>query len=166
MSETAVRVLFVCTGNICRSPTAHAVFLQCVREAGLAEYIEVDSAGTHGFHVGQAPDRRSASAAARRGYDLNDLRARQVEVADLGAFDYVLAMDGGNLAMLQALMSTGGISAPRARIGRLLDFVDDAAGQDVPDPYYGAHNGFEEVLDLVETGAERLLARLRHQHGL
>ncbi len=166
MSETAVRVLFVCTGNICRSPTAHAVFLQRVREAGLAEYIEVDSAGTHGFHVGQAPDRRSASTAARRGYDLSDLRARQVEVADLGAFDYVLAMDEGNLAMLQALMSTGGTNAPRARIGRLLDFVEEAPGQDVPDPYYGANNGFEEVLDLVETSAERLLAHLRHQHGL
>lgn len=166
MSEATLRVLFVCTGNICRSPTAHAVFQQRVHEAGLAERIEVDSAGTHGFHVGQAPDRRSAEAAARRGYDLSDQRARQIEAADLGTFDYVLAMDGGNLAMLQALMSTGGISAPRARIGLLLDYVEDAAGQDVPDPYYGARNGFEEVLDLVESGAEQFLAHLRRQHGL
>lgn len=166
MSESTVRVLFVCTGNICRSPTAHAVFLRRVHEAGLAERIEVDSAGTHGFHVGQAPDRRSTEAAARRGYDLTDLRARQVEAADLTTFDYVLAMDGGNLAMLQALMSTGGVSAPRARLGLLLDFVEDVAGEDVPDPYYGARNGFEEVLDLVERGAEQVLARVRQQHGL
>lgn len=166
MSETTVRVLFVCTGNICRSPTAHAVFLQRVHEAGLAERIEVDSAGTHGFHVGQAPDRRSTEAAARRGYDLSDQRARQIEADDLSTFDYVLAMDGGNLAMLQALMSTAGISSPRARIGLLLDYVEGAVGKDVPDPYYGTRNGFEEVLDLVESGAERLLARLRQQHGL
>lgn len=166
MSETTLRVLFVCTGNICRSPTAHAVFLQRVREAGLAGRIEVDSAGTHGFHAGQAPDHRSTVAAAHRGYDLRDQRARQIEAADLSTFDYVLAMDGDNLAMLQALMSTGGVSTPRARVGLLLDYVEDVAGQDVPDPYYGARNGFEEVLDLVERGAEQLLAHVRQQHGL
>lgn len=165
MSEgrSTVRVLFVCTGNICRSPTAHAVFRERVRAAGLDHCIDVDSAGTHEYHVGQPPDRRAQEAAARRGYDLGDLRARQFEVTDLAAFDYVLAMDASNMTALEAL--AGSTAGQRAEVARLLDYVEEAAGEDVPDPYYGARNGFEEVLDLVEMGADRLLARLRGQHG-
>ncbi len=163
MSETkaAVRVLFVCTGNICRSPTAHAVFRERVRAAGLADRIDVDSAGTHGYHVGQAPDRRAREAAARRGYELGNLRARQLDPSDLLTFDYVLAMDGLNLATLEDLAFPNG----RAEIARLLDYVAEAIGQDVPDPYYGARNGFEEVLDLVESGADRLLEHVRERQG-
>ncbi|MEX2575491.1 MAG: low molecular weight protein-tyrosine-phosphatase [Halofilum sp. (in: g-proteobacteria)] len=161
-SNESVRVLFVCTGNICRSPTAHAVFRERVRAAGLAARIDVDSAGTHGYHVGQAPDRRAREAAAQRGYELGDLRARQVDPADLMTYDYVLAMDGLNLSALEAIA----VPDCRAEIARLLDYVAEAAGQDVPDPYYGARNGFEEVLDLVESGADRLLAHVRARHGL
>lgn len=163
MSDTkaTVRVLFVCTGNICRSPTAHAVFRERVRAAGLAERIDIESAGTHGYHVGQRPDPRACEAAARRGYDLGDLRARQLDPTDLLTFDYVLAMDAPNLAALE------GMAFPdcRAQVARLLDYVDEARGEDVPDPYYGARNGFEEVLDLVESGADRLLKHVRERYG-
>jgi protein-tyrosine phosphatase len=149
-------------GNICRSPTAHGVFRQRVHAAGLSHHLRAESAGTHDFHVGRAPDRRAREAARRRGYDFDDLRARQVESSDLVTFDYVLAMDRDNRLHLENLRGAGA----RARIGMFLDYVPGLAGREVPDPYYGALNGFEEVLDLVETGADALLAHLRERHGL
>lgn len=161
-ADTGIAVLFVCMGNICRSPTAHGVFRQRVDQAGLADRIRVESAGTHDFHVGRGADRRAREAAARRGYSFDDLRARQVEAGDLVRFDYVLAMDRENLAHLEHLRRSG---AP-ATIGLFLDYTGEFAGRDVPDPYYGALNGFEEVLDLVEAGSDALLAHLRERHTL
>ena len=149
------RVLFVCMGNICRSPTAEAVVREFARrEAELA--LEVDSAGTHGYHVGDPPDERSIEAARRRGFDLSALRARVVVAADFERFDLVLAMDTLVLDRLRGI-------APDRLAGRLKLFLDFAPGldaRDVPDPYYGGVAGFEEVLDLVEEGARGLLAAL------
>lgn len=143
-------------GNICRSPTAEGVFRQLVEQQGLADKIIADSAGTHDYHIGAAPDPRAQAAAARRGYDLSGLRARQVTVGDFAAFDHVLAMDGRNHELLR------GICPPqyRERVRLLLDFAGDATPREVPDPYYGGAAGFEEVLDLVEQAAQGLLRHL------
>lgn len=161
-ADSTVSILFVCMGNICRSPTAHGVFRHRIAEAGLLQRVRIESAGTHDYHVGHGPDRRARSAARDRGYEFDDLRARQVEDADFDRFDYILAMDRDNLAILR---QRGG-RAPRAEIGLFLDYAPDVAGREVPDPYYGAPNGFEEVLDLVEAGADGLLAHLRRSHGI
>lgn len=149
------RVLFVCMGNICRSPTAEAVVRDFARRVAGVD-LDVDSAGTHGYHVGDAPDERSIAAARRRGFDLGTLRARVVEAEDFERFDLVLAMDAAVLERLQEL-------APRRYANRLqlfLDFAPALGRRDVPDPYYGGAAGFEEVLDLVEEGARGLLAAL------
>jgi protein-tyrosine phosphatase len=157
-----ISVLFVCLGNICRSPTAHAVFRQRLQASGLEGYVRVDSAATHGFHVGSPPDRRAQQAARERGYTMSDLRARQVAPEDLRVSDYVLAMDEANYVALRAWATP----ASTARIARLLDYLDDEPMTEVPDPYYGGGNGFERVLDLVEAASEVLLERLRREHGL
>ncbi len=157
-----VRILFVCMGNICRSPTAHAVFRQRLDAAGLGHRIAIDSAGTHGFHVGKGPDRRAQEAARGRGYAMADLRARQIAREDLATYDYVIAMDEANLEDVQRLADC----ASRARVTRLLDFLGEPPQRDVPDPYYGGPNGFEEVLDLVEAASDALLERVRRDHGL
>ncbi|HKJ94340.1 MAG TPA: low molecular weight protein-tyrosine-phosphatase [Gammaproteobacteria bacterium] len=158
-----VRVLFVCMGNICRSPTAEAVFRHLVREAGLEGIIAIDSAGTHGYHIGSSPDARATEAARRRGYELESIRARQLEPEDLTVHDYVVAMDRDNLAVIERLADAGG----RAQT-RLLMHYGSGGGPDgdVPDPYYGARNGFEEVLDLVEMGTAGLLSTIRRTHSL
>lgn len=159
MTETRQRILFVCMGNICRSPTAHGVFLKLLSEEAPDLQVEVDSAGTHGYHVGGGPDARSAAAALRRGYDLSSLRARQVEVADFHQFDLVLAMDSSNHAHLMQL-------APpeyHSRIRMFLEFSSGFEERDVPDPYYGGDRGFEHVLDLVEDASRGLLEYLREQ---
>jgi protein-tyrosine phosphatase len=155
-----VNVLFVCLGNICRSPAAEGVFRALVEREGLAGRIACDSAGTGAWHVGKAPDARMRAAATRRGYDLDSLRGRQVTAGDFGRFDYVLAMDGENLADLAVLCPPG----HEARLGRLLDFAPGLGRRDVPDPYYGGADGFEHVLDLVEAGARGLLADIRARH--
>lgn len=147
------RVLFVCMGNICRSPTAEGVFRRLVEQQGLAGQIIVDSAGTHDYHIGDAPDARSQAAAAHRGYDLSDLRARQVMRDDFSTFDYVLAMDEANLGLLQQQCPDD----CRKRLKLFLEFADDGALREVPDPYYGGAQGFEQVLDLVEQAAQGLL---------
>ena len=155
----AVRVLFVCLGNICRSPTAHAVFEHLVEAEGLAGAIEVDSAGTGSWHVGAPPDRRAVAAAAGRGYRMAHLRARQVEPGDIERYDYVLAMDRSNLQHLR------GMAAPSLH-GRIRLFLSygDCAEDEVPDPYYGGEDGFGLVLDLVESAAAGLLHEIR-AHG-
>lgn len=152
-SVVTTSILLVCLGNICRSPTAHAVLQQRVDARDMQETILVDSAGTGGWHAGKVPDARATAAANRRGYDLSALRARQVAAADFATFDIILAMDHGNLSELQALAPTdfGG------SLGLLLDYHPHARGQIVPDPYYGGEDGFEQVLDLVEAAAEGLL---------
>lgn len=150
--DSRTSVLFVCMGNICRSPTAEGVFRHLVEQAGLTESVRIDSAGTHAYHTGEPPDRRASEAALRRGFSMTDIRARRVADADFDEFDYILAMDNANLRDLQA-------RAPeqhRARIQLLLEF-SGRTGADVPDPYYGGAAGFERVLDLVEEAAEGLL---------
>lgn len=150
-----MRVLFVCLGNICRSPTAEGVFRRELAAAGLAHRVEVDSCGIAGWHVGKAPDARSTAAARRRGIDLSDLRARQLAPDDYQRFDYLLAMDHDNLAALQAQQP----AACRAHVGLFLDFAGHS-DRAVPDPYYGGEQGFEEVLDLVEAASRGLVDEL------
>lgn len=154
-----VKVLFVCTGNICRSPTAEGVFRHRVREAGLEERIGTDSAGTSDYHIGDPPDPRSVRAARSRGVDLSDLRARQVTLRDFTEFDYILAMDEGHVAKLRRMAPAGGT----AEIRLFMDFTPDPPRRDVPDPYYGEGQHFTEVLDLVETGADALLDHIRRE---
>ncbi|SDG83823.1 protein-tyrosine phosphatase [Pseudomonas flavescens] len=151
-----MRVLFVCLGNICRSPTAEAVLRQRLQQAGLAERIEVDSAGTGDWHVGKAPDPRTQEAASRRGYDLSGLRGRQVSADDFSRFDLLLAMDTANLRDLQRLR-------PAQARGELDLYLRryDLAVDEVPDPYYGGSEGFEQVLDLLEQASDALLIELK-----
>ncbi|MCU9950015.1 low molecular weight protein-tyrosine-phosphatase [Pseudomonas sp. PDM13] len=149
-----MKVLFVCLGNICRSPTAEGVLRHKLHEAGLAEQVEVDSAGTGDWHVGKAPDTRTRQAALRRGYDLSLLRARQVSVGDFSRFDLVLAMDHGNLRDLKGLRRNG--SEPDLFLRRY-----GLVPEEVPDPYYGGEEGFEEVLNLIEQACDGLVAEIR-----
>jgi protein-tyrosine phosphatase len=150
-----MRVLFVCTGNICRSPTAEGVFQALVQKEGLQ--IAVDSAGTHDYHVGEAPDRRSMLHARKRGYDLSALRARQLMRADFETFDLLLAMDRGHLEILQQLSP----AEHRNKIRLFRDFAG-LSDAEVPDPYYGGAGGFEEVLDMVEAASRGLLDHVRN----
>jgi protein-tyrosine phosphatase len=154
-----VKVLFVCMGNICRSPTAEAVFRAKVEAAGLSEYIQIDSAGTHDYHIGSQPDNRTQIAAKQRGYDLSALRGRQVTAQDFQNFDYVLAMDLANLTILQHLRPADANS----HLGLFLAYARSHSQREVPDPYYGGVSGFERVLDMVEDAAEGLLVHLRKQ---
>lgn len=154
-----VSVLFVCLGNICRSPTAEVVFRDRVKAAGLEELILIDSAGTGDWHIGRAPDPRTQEAAAGRGYDMSSLRARQVSAADFDKFDVVLAMDNANLADLQAMQPADSAVI----LKRFLDYATDTSIREVPDPYYGGQDGFAQVLNLVEEGAEGLLEALRER---
>ena len=154
-----VRVLMVCMGNICRSPTAHGVLTQRVADAGLGDRIVVDSAGTHDYHVGRPPDERAQQHAARRGVDLSAQRARQLTARDFDAFDLVLVMDDANEQAARALCPP----AQRHRLRRLTDFCTRHRASEVPDPYYGGAQGFEEVLDLVEDACHGLLAALQAQ---
>jgi protein-tyrosine phosphatase len=146
-----VRILFVCMGNICRSPTAEGVMRHLLAERGLEDEIEVQSAGTGGWHAGSPPDARSTRAAAARGITLEGA-ARQVTRADFEDFDLLVAMDRDNLADLRAIAPPGTEHKLRLLLGE---------GRDVPDPYYGGPHGFENVLDLVETACEQLLDELR-----
>ncbi len=154
-----VSVVFVCMGNICRSPTAEAVFRHYVENAGLTEYISIDSAGTHDYHIGSPPDLRTQRAAQQRGYDLSGLRGRQVEEDDFRRFDYVLAMDKANLAILDRLAPPDG--SKKAQL--FLDYARHHNEREVPDPYYGGADGFERVLDMVEDAAQGLLQHIRAQ---
>lgn len=154
------RVLFVCLGNICRSPTAEGVLRAQLAASGTLAQVAVDSAGTGDWHVGSPPDARAIAAAARRGYDLAALRARQVDSADFHQHDHIVAMDRRNLAGLQALAPPGS----RARLSLLSNWIVDGSFPDeVPDPYYGGEDGFEFVLDMLEAGCTGLLAHLREQ---
>ncbi len=155
-----VKVLFVCMGNICRSPTAEAVFRQYVEQEGLSEAIHIDSAGTHDYHIGDAPDGRTQRVASQRGYDMSALRGRQVGEVDFARFDYVLAMDEANLAILERLRPQDAES----HLGLFLEFAEKYEEREVPDPYYGGAQGFEHVLDLVEDAANGLLKHIKQQH--
>lgn len=151
------RVLFVCLGNICRSPTAEGVFRAQVERAGLSAQIEMDSAGTASWHIGKSPDTRAQAAAATRGYDLSPLRGRQVAAGDFARFDFVLAMDEDNQANLLALCPP----EYRHKVRLFLSFSERWAGHAVPDPYYGGAEGFDQVLDMVEEAGRGLLDTIR-----
>lgn len=155
----AVRILFVCMGNICRSPTAQGVFETLVADEDLAHRIHIDSAGTHAYHVGETPDTRATRAAANRGVDLTTQRARRVEDTDFARFDYVLAMDESNLENLLAQCP----DEHRGKVRLFLDFAGPETPREVPDPYYGGTQGFERVLDMVEAGARGLLDEVRRK---
>ena len=161
-----VRVLFVCLGNICRSPLAEGVFRQKVEEAGLADHFEIDSAGTGHWHVGEPPDTRMRQTALRRGVDLSALRARQVGRGDLRgekAWDHVFVMDKTNLHDTLYL-DPDGDHATRVRLFR--EFDPEPDDYQVPDPYYGGPEGFDTVYDIVERTSEAILERLRVAYGL
>jgi len=150
-------VLFCCTGNICRSPTAEGVFVQKVADANLSARIRVDSAGTHAYHVGEATDLRAQAAARARGYDLSALRARRVEADDFTRFDLVLAMDRSNRDFLARLSPP----AERHKLKLVMEYARRHAVSEVPDPYYGGADGFERVLEMLEDASEGLLQVIR-----
>ena len=152
-----ISVLFVCTGNICRSPTAEGVFRELIAREKLVDRIDVASAGTHGWHVGNPPDPRSISAASLRGIDISTQRARQFKAGDFETNDYVLAMDSENDRFLRPLHREG----MRARLAKFLEFAPHLGQADVPDPYYGEGDGFENVLDMIEAASDGLLADIR-----
>jgi protein-tyrosine phosphatase len=159
-STASLAVLFVCMGNICRSPTAEGVFRAQVEAAGLGQRVRVDSAGTHSYHVGAPPDARSQAHALRRGYDLSAQRARQLTAADFASFDLILVADWDNLALAEEI----GADAPkphRAQLRRITEFCEKHTATVLPDPYQGGPAGFEEVLDLVEDASAGLLAHVR-----
>jgi protein-tyrosine phosphatase len=152
-----VKILFVCMGNICRSPTAEGVFTQLVKEQNLHEAFEIDSAGTHAYHVGEAPDLRAQKAARERGIEISHLRARQVTFGDFEDYDYLLVMDDDNYEILIS-------KCPKHyqhKINYLLDYANEVNFREVPDPYYGGANGFDRVLDMVESAALGFLDTLK-----
>ena len=152
-----MKILFVCLGNICRSPTAEGVFRAIAAQELAHLQLTVDSAGTAGYHVGEPPDRCTREAAARRGYDISHLRARVVEPADFERFDLILAMDRQNLRTLESRAP----AHARHRIKLFLKYAPEAGVEEVPDPYYGGPNGFEHVLDLIEAASRGLRDALR-----
>jgi len=151
-----MRVLFVCTGNICRSPTAEAIFRKLVADAGMQDTITADSAGTHGYHIGEPPDPRASAAAARRGYDMSGLRARKVARVDLDRFDLIVAMDRDHLAILSGMAQP----ATAHKLKLMMSYARRFKEQDVPDPYYGGPQDFERALDMLEDAGRGLLESL------
>jgi protein-tyrosine phosphatase len=155
--EPAAAVLFVCLGNICRSPTAEGVFRAAVERAGLAGRVHAASAGIGDWHVGAPPDRRAIQAARRRGYDLTALRGRQIEPADFTRFGWILGMDEANLRALTAMRPPDFAG----HLGLLLDFAPELGVREIPDPYFGGPAGFDRVLDLIEASAAGLVGRMQ-----
>ena len=153
------RVLLVCMGNICRSPTAEGVLRHFIKINGLGDKVEVDSAGTHGYHVGESPDQRTQRAASARGYNLSQLRARKVARQDLDYFDLILAMDKSNLDNLQRMA----MPEQQDKIKLFMDFARNFDDDEVPDPYYGLGHGFDLVLDMVEDASQGLVENIRKQ---
>lgn len=155
-----VKVLFVCMGNICRSPTAQGVFNKLVEEAGLGHLIDIDSAGTHAYHIGEPPDPRAQKAARSRGIDLSRQRARRASSHDFEVYDYVLAMDRDNHAVLTEICPAG----HEEKLRLLMEYAPELQIAEVPDPYYGGPNGFERVIDMVEVATRGLLDEIRARH--
>jgi protein-tyrosine phosphatase len=154
-----IRVLFVCMGNICRSPTAEGVFRKHVTQAGLTESIEIDSAGTHAYHVGEPPDSRAQEAALRRGIDLSSQRGRKAIREDFARFDYVLAMDSENFENLKDICP----ATQRHKLRLFLEFAPNHPLREVPDPYFGGNAGFDKVLDMIEEASQGLLDHIKQR---
>ncbi len=154
-----VSVLFICMGNICRSPTAEGVFRHLVQQEGHDNWITTDSAGTHAYHIGEQPDRRAQKTARSRGIDLSDLRGRKAIKSDFEVFDYVLAMDDDNYQILESMCPSGF----EDKLSLFLDFSKDYSETQVPDPYYGGDQGFEHVFDLVESASLGLLEDIKNR---
>jgi protein-tyrosine phosphatase len=152
-------VLFVCMGNICRSPMAEGVFRHMIRQSGLGDVVRVESAGTHAFHVGEGPDKRAQATAAKRGYDIADLRARRVEDIDFERFDLILAMDWDNLSLLQQMSP----KKAHHKLQLLMRFATEHESATIPDPYYGAQQGFDQALDFIEDACAGLLEVARRR---
>ncbi len=159
-TQDHVKVLFVCMGNICRSPTAHGVFRRLVIDEGLSHRIEIDSAGTHAYHIGEPPDRRARDTARMRGIDIGDLRARLAEPDDFVRFHYVLAMDRDNYENLSQICPKG----LEDRLRLFMEFAPELGIREVPDPYYGGQRGFEQVFDMVESAARGLLLDIKSRY--
>ncbi len=157
-----VKLLFVCTGNICRSPTAEGVMRHHVEAAGLDDAIQIDSAGTQGFHAGEAPDTRSAATAKARGVSLDGQVARQVTADDFYTFDLLLALDRGHETILRRKAPQG----MEEKVVLFLDYVGVKSDGEVPDPYYGGASGFEQVYNLIDQGCQRLLDRVQTEYGV
>lgn len=155
-----IKVLFCCMGNICRSPTAEGVFAKLVHDSGLNKVIEIDSAGTHAYHIGEPPDVRAQRSALERGVDISLLKARKARTADFEYFDYVLAMDEDNFQHLLQICPNG----KEEKLQLFLDYAPHLEYREVPDPYYGGAQGFERVLDMVELAALGLLEHIRSRH--
>lgn len=158
MSDGTASVLFVCLGNICRSPSAEGVFRALAEREGLLGSLKIDSCGTGSWHIGKQPDSRAIEAAGRRGINIRHLRARKIEAEDLDRFDYVLTMDRSNLADVRDIWHQNGGTEPRL----FLEF-GNAAVAEVPDPYYGGEEGFEQVLDMIQEASEGLLRDIRER---
>ncbi len=148
------KVLFICMGNICRSPSAEAVFLKMIKQKGFEQSYQIDSAGTHSYHMGSKPDRRSVQAAKKRGVEMDHLRARQVVADDFNRFDFLVVMDEDNRANLSAMFPR----QPQDKVFSMMRFAKEVSYQEVPDPYYGEGEGFELVLDLLEQSCAGLLS--------
>ena len=154
-----VRILFVCAGNICRSPLAQGIFEEVVQREGLEGKVEADSAGTHAYyHLGDQPDPRAQESAAARGLDISSQRSRMVELEDCERFDYILTMDGENYRKVTSLCRGSAVARP------FLDYAPDLPEREIPDPYYGGSEGFERAMDLAERASEGLLDHIREQH--
>lgn len=163
MVNDVTRVLFVCIGNICRSPSAEGVFRFQAERAGWASLLQADSAGTSAYHVGEPPDRRAQAHAKDRGYDISSLKARQLGAADFEQFDLILCMENGVLQTAKKMQS---FAKGKAELGLFLDYLPGHEGQDVPDPYYGGAHDFEAALDLIEEGSQALLRTLLKKKGV
>jgi len=157
-----IKVLFVCMGNICRSPTAEGIFSHLIKQENLSHRITVDSAGTHAYHVGNPPDYRAQTTALKRNIDLSKQSARRIRVADFKEFDYILAMDQDNLLDLQEICPAEYFH----KVQLFLEYAPHLNIKEVPDPYYGGPSGFDRVLDMVEMGSEGLLKAIRERHSL
>ncbi len=155
-----IRVLFVCLGNICRSPSAEGVFRALVNEQGLSDRISADSCGTSTWHIGSPPDNRARGEAKRRGISIDGLRARALKPDDFDIFDYILAMDSSNLLNLEATCP----DVHRVKVRLLLEFAPGHPEREVPDPYYGGAEGFAQVFDMIDAAAAGLLADIQRRH--